>query len=338
MFKQNVAYGPGTETLSVHTFEILIMLLGCFHPRFVVGLAVWNKYKQQVNGLEMELNSLKIAQNTWKSEAELLKSKINTLEIEKNTLKTEVAGLTIANSDIQDLLNQTQLNLEMVQFKNSELDKELGIAMAQSPESKAVPMEAISSPIDLHVEDLAASEPEPEMESTLELAPLEETVPPQTKIPTTVHPEMDVPSQPISITAEEVISEITFADPTLEPDVELAVEPPVEINPIEVTPIIDPAVVVTETPVLASKPDDLKIVEGIGPKIEEILCENGIDSYKKMAATPVNRIKEILLNAGSRFAVHDPGTWPAQALLAANGEWENLKAYQSFLNAGKRPS
>lgn len=336
MFKQNVAYGPGTETLSVHTFEILIMLLGAFILGLWLGWLLWNKYKQQVNGLEMELNSLKIAQNTWKSEAELLKSKIHTLEIEKNTLKTEVAGLTIANSDIQDLLNQTQLNLEMVQFKNSELDKELGIAMAQSPESKAVPMEVISSPIDLHVEDLAASEPE--IESTLELAPLEETVPPQTQIPTTVHPEMDVPSQPISITAEEVISEITFADPTLEPDVELAVEPPVEINPAENAPIVDPVVFVTEMPVLASKPDDLKIVEGIGPKIEEILCENGIDSYKKLAATPVNRIKEILLNAGSRFAVHDPGTWPAQALLAANGEWENLKAYQSFLNAGKRPS
>jgi hypothetical protein len=35
--------------------------------------------------------------------------------------------------------------------------------------------------------------------------------------------------------------------------------------------------------------------------------------------------------------MHDPGTWSAQSLLAANGEWENLKAYQEFLNAGKRP-
>ncbi|HNE28898.1 MAG TPA: tRNA-dihydrouridine synthase, partial [Saprospiraceae bacterium] len=83
--------------------------------------------------------------------------------------------------------------------------------------------------------------------------------------------------------------------------------------------------------------DDLKIVEGIGPKIEELLFQNGVYTYQQLAETPVEDIRTILNNAGSRFAMHDPGTWSAQALLAANGEWDNLKAYQDFLNAGKRP-
>ncbi len=83
--------------------------------------------------------------------------------------------------------------------------------------------------------------------------------------------------------------------------------------------------------------DDLKIVEGIGPKIEELLRQHDVRSYSDLAGTSVGRLKEILATAGPRFAMHDPGTWSAQALLAANGEWDNLKAYQDFLNAGKRP-
>ena len=68
-----------------------------------------------------------------------------------------------------------------------------------------------------------------------------------------------------------------------------------------------------------------------------LMFQSGIFTYQQLAETPVEDIRTILSNAGSRFAMHDPGTWSAQALLAANGEWDNLKAYQDFLNAGKRP-
>lgn len=85
------------------------------------------------------------------------------------------------------------------------------------------------------------------------------------------------------------------------------------------------------------QPEDLKIVEGIGPKIEALLNKNGIRTYHELAAAPVERLRAILNEAGPQYGMHDPGTWSAQALLAANGEWENLKAYQEFLDAGKRP-
>jgi predicted flap endonuclease-1-like 5' DNA nuclease len=108
----------------------------------------------------------------------------------------------------------------------------------------------------------------------------------------------------------------------------------------DVTPEADD---ITVTPAAVSafvplKQDDLKIVEGIGPKIEELLFAAGIHTYSELAAAPVSRLKEILAEAGPRFSMHDPGTWSAQSLLAANGEWENLKAYQGFLDSGKAPA
>lgn len=85
----------------------------------------------------------------------------------------------------------------------------------------------------------------------------------------------------------------------------------------------------------ASKTDDLKKVEGIGPKIAELFHEAGINSFAKLAATPVDKLKEILEAAGPHFASHDPGTWPKQAELAAAGQWDELKAWQDELNGGK---
>jgi predicted flap endonuclease-1-like 5' DNA nuclease len=83
-----------------------------------------------------------------------------------------------------------------------------------------------------------------------------------------------------------------------------------------------------------SKIDDLKVVEGIGPKIESLFNEAGIWSFAQLAATSPERLKEILEAAGSRFQIHNPTTWPAQASLADKGNWEELKKWQEELNAG----
>lgn len=85
----------------------------------------------------------------------------------------------------------------------------------------------------------------------------------------------------------------------------------------------------------ASKADDLKKVEGIGPKIAELFNEAGINSFAELAATSVERLKEILEAAGPHFASHDPGTWPKQSELAAAGKWDELKTWQDELNGGK---
>ena len=83
------------------------------------------------------------------------------------------------------------------------------------------------------------------------------------------------------------------------------------------------------------KKDDLKIVEGIGPKIEELLHKAGIYTWESLSESSPDRIKGILDQAGNEYAIHDAGSWPQQAGFAANHDWDMLKKLQDELNAGK---
>ena len=84
-----------------------------------------------------------------------------------------------------------------------------------------------------------------------------------------------------------------------------------------------------------AKGDDLKKIEGIGPKIAEILTNAGIDSFEALSKSTPEKIKEILEGAGSRYKMHDPTTWPDQSALAASDKWDELKELQDNLKGGK---
>jgi predicted flap endonuclease-1-like 5' DNA nuclease len=81
--------------------------------------------------------------------------------------------------------------------------------------------------------------------------------------------------------------------------------------------------------------DDLKIIEGIGPKIEELIHADGIKTWKQLAESSAETLKEILSRAGERFVMHDPQTWPRQSLLAHEGKWDELRAWQDQLDGGQ---
>lgn len=81
--------------------------------------------------------------------------------------------------------------------------------------------------------------------------------------------------------------------------------------------------------------DDLKVVEGIGPKIEELLKDNGVPTWAALAESSTDRLQSILDAAGDRFKLADPGTWPRQAKLASEGKWDELREYQDFLQGGR---
>lgn len=81
--------------------------------------------------------------------------------------------------------------------------------------------------------------------------------------------------------------------------------------------------------------DDLKIVEGIGPKIEQLFHAAGIKTWKQLSETPLEKLQSVLDNAGSRFAIHNPSTWAKQCLMAYQGKWKELKEWQQTLNSGK---
>ncbi len=86
--------------------------------------------------------------------------------------------------------------------------------------------------------------------------------------------------------------------------------------------------------VLPAQADDLVIIEGIGPKINQILHDAGIHTFSQLSETETSRLSEILLSAGLR--INDPTTWPSQARLAAQGKWQELESLKASLKGGRR--
>lgn len=83
------------------------------------------------------------------------------------------------------------------------------------------------------------------------------------------------------------------------------------------------------------KQDDLKVVEGIGPKIEGLFHNFGIKTWKALGETSVEKCQEVLTSGGDRFRMHKTNTWPKQAKLASEGKWKELKKWQDDLDGGK---
>lgn len=81
--------------------------------------------------------------------------------------------------------------------------------------------------------------------------------------------------------------------------------------------------------------NDLKLVEGIGPKIADLFIADGIKTWQQLADSSVEKCQEILTAAGDRYKIHNPGTWPRQAKMMADGKWKELKAWTDKLDGGK---
>jgi predicted flap endonuclease-1-like 5' DNA nuclease len=82
------------------------------------------------------------------------------------------------------------------------------------------------------------------------------------------------------------------------------------------------------------EPDDLKKIEGIGPKISMLLAEKGILTFAQLADQTPEQLQEVLDEASIRIA--NPTTWAEQAKLAAQGDWEQLADLQDNLKGGRR--
>ena len=166
----------------------------------------------------------------------------------------------------------------------------------------------------------------------LEAPPQVEAVTPQP--PVTAPMPMQVP--PAAAPA------VTEAPPLAEaPAPAVAQAPEAEVQPTPTAAAAEaPTAVPTQvTEPLATgapaKPDDLTVIEGIGPKISRILQEAGITTFAQLAETDVERLRSILAAAGLRYLA-DPASWPEQARLAAAGDRAGLQALQASLKGGRR--
>lgn len=84
--------------------------------------------------------------------------------------------------------------------------------------------------------------------------------------------------------------------------------------------------------------DDLTVIEGIGPKIADVLRSNGVSTLTALSHKKVDEIAAMLEAAGPRYKLANPSTWPMQADLAANNRWHELKKLQDELVGGVFPA
>jgi predicted flap endonuclease-1-like 5' DNA nuclease len=100
----------------------------------------------------------------------------------------------------------------------------------------------------------------------------------------------------------------------------------------EAAPVVEvaAAAAVMEAPA----PDDLTILEGIGPKVAGILNGAGITTFAQLAATEPEKVRQLLAANGLKFM--DPSSWSEQAALASEGRTEDLQKLMDSLRGGRR--
>ena len=84
--------------------------------------------------------------------------------------------------------------------------------------------------------------------------------------------------------------------------------------------------------------DDLTIIEGIGPKTDELFRSHGVTGFVQVALLGVDDMRAILDKGGPHFKFANPVSWAQQALLASENRWAELKALQDELVGGVDPA
>ncbi|MFT4761580.1 MAG: putative flap endonuclease-1-like 5' DNA nuclease [Saprospiraceae bacterium] len=226
---QDITKGPGLESYSTYTWEILLMLLVAFLLGLLLGYLLWHRYKSQVSELEDENARLQSRLSDMEKDRASIRYAHDELEKDNNARKVRVRSLEADNSILAGKLSRLEAKLKADETNVGADAATMGAAIGLG----AVGMRNIDG---------------------------------------------------------------------------------------------------------ATASDDLKKIEGIGPKIASLLNEGGVYTFKQLSTTAVERLQEILTAAGTRYRMHDPGTWAKQAEHAAQGNWDKLKEYQEFLQGGKNPT
>lgn len=297
---------------ATHTLEILIMLLGAFLIGLWLGWVLWGRLKEEMDRMRVDNQSLNVTLDAMRLEIESIKTRAVVAESDNSNYTTQVVNLNRENASLRDKISFLESELANTQDRNLKVETELGLSFApDTPIADDIPLE-VKSLVFETPEPVPTPEPEPAQEPATE--PVNE--PQSVSIEINLEPEMTTP--PVLI-----LEPTPMAEPEPQKPVRQKSTEPKES---------DPAPAAT-----SSDRDDLTVVEGIGPKIQMLLNQYGIYTYRHLAEADVLRLKEILSAAGPQLAMHDPGTWPSQANLAANDQWDTLKSVQGFLKGGKKP-
>ncbi len=195
--------------------------------------------------------------------------------------------------------------------------------------------------------DPSAKKVEKKIEPKVELPPLPAVPPTEKKIPPTsaaafkeaTSRKIVVPPVPvIAKQAPPVIEQVP--EPVVE-EMQAPIEAKVEEVKVEAAaPIVDtPVPVKEEESASAEVPivEDLRKIEGIGPKLSKVLNAAGILNFQQLADKSTSELQDILDDAGPRYRIARPKSWPLQAAMAAAGDWDGLKAFQDEMRGGILP-
>jgi predicted flap endonuclease-1-like 5' DNA nuclease len=291
--------------------EVTLMLVGTLLLGLLLGYLIWGWTRRKLIEAEQQIASLTTANTNLGQELDALTSANNNQQQELDALnaafrsqKQQLVSLSAANSDLKKLLDAFTVS---------------------------------------------------EQESKSELAKLQSTVASHESLISTLYHQLNA-EQSRTADLEGLLLEhhqskrgtsesgsSAFEGPVTD------VDPPSDTSDTASTSYSNDNLVIPEEPsphshLLAKASEifgkeiilnDLKLVEGIGPKIAEVLKKSGITSWEKLSDTTRYILRVILDEAGSQFRGHNPKTWPRQAQMAANGEWMKLKAYQDILLGGK---
>ncbi|RYU96442.1 DivIVA domain-containing protein [Emticicia agri] len=266
-------------------------------------------------------------------EVKLLERDFKAMDLYKTNLLVQMRTLSNATLDhvqrFEDKFDKEGINKKIQEAANILSDgKEVQSIAEEEPEVPET--EAIVEELKESIETPAEVTPEPTLEEETAEEIVEETTAeeePQEEVEQT----LPVSSSEEKEEPEEIETEPSANDIIEEgPEEEIDQSETIVEHPQAQEPVVQKATSVEER-----GSDKLEIIEGIGPKIAMRLYDSGIFTFKDLATTPVYKIREILENAGPAYAMHDPSTWVEQALLAAEGRFEELEEMKDRLVGGR---
>lgn len=234
-------------------------------------------------------------------------TRLERLLVEYNKLKEDATVSTVSQSaeleNIKETLASTKSKLQDLVAENEKLKAELSAKTQTKPSRTG---EVVKTESQTHVEPPVKFLNE---NSNAEIAPTQR-----------IHSRSvsdENPEKPLSKNTQVVDNQSTTTVTLEKNSVEKSVVPAIQPHPI------------------FNSSDDLKVIEGIGPKIEMILKEAGIENWHQLAEVTLDNLKGILEKAGPRFRLNDPSTWAQQARLLSEGSYDKFKELTDNLVGGK---
>jgi trigger factor len=197
----------------------------------------------------------------------------------------------------------------------------------------------------IEVEEIEVTDEEVEAQIERVLEPMGDRADDMRDLLNTDHGKLSIKQDLLIDKAQDLLKTLLLADAesgeakaaeadedTPEGEPETAAEQEAQETATDAEPAVE--VSVAEETAEPVEKQNLTKIEGIGPKTQGLLYEAGIVTYAQLADAEQSQLQAILDDAGSHYRSIKPDTWPQQARLAAEDQWDELEALQGRISGG----